>query len=336
MDKIPQIKTVVNKVNEIDNTYRNFQFEVLAGLNDTNVTCKENGCEFKFDFAKVYWNPRLGTEHERVVNLLKSGDVLYDIFAGVGPFSIPAVSKRRVDAVLANDLNPESYRYLIGNYTQNNKSKLKKKEQESRRFMVRTTKQSEPILPNSIKFDLASNFSGFNLDGCEFIQTKLKYHLIEINNYRVLNEMTDLIAESKFYALMNLPAMSIEFLHAFRGLYDTNEIELIEKNFKAEFLDQFRLNVFCYHFCKGDETELEKIKNSIKNEILGDSSLDIDSKYVRKVAPNKNMYCSMFKLGFKNFFMKKSSESNGLKNKISEVFDESDCYERENKIQKTE
>ncbi len=60
LEKIPNIKTVVNKLSEIDNTYRNFQFEVLAGIKDTLVEVKENGCLFRFDFANVYWNPRLG------------------------------------------------------------------------------------------------------------------------------------------------------------------------------------------------------------------------------------------------------------------------------------
>ena len=67
---MPTIKTVVNKLNGIDNTYRNFSLEILAGEKDTNVTVKENACLFKFDFANVYWNPRLGFEHERVVKLL--------------------------------------------------------------------------------------------------------------------------------------------------------------------------------------------------------------------------------------------------------------------------
>ena len=68
------------------------------------------------------------------MNLLQTDDVLYDVFAGVGPFSVPAVSKRGVSAVLANDLNPDSYRFLVDNYTRNNKSKTKKRQQDARRF----------------------------------------------------------------------------------------------------------------------------------------------------------------------------------------------------------
>lgn len=43
-------------MNEIDNTYRNFSFEVLAGIKDTSVECKENGCLFRFDFAVTNLN----------------------------------------------------------------------------------------------------------------------------------------------------------------------------------------------------------------------------------------------------------------------------------------
>lgn len=74
---------------------------------------RENGLSYEFDFSQVYWNPRLSTEHERVVDLLRPGDVVLDVFAGVGPFAIPAA--RRGCSVLANDLNPESHRWLLHN-----------------------------------------------------------------------------------------------------------------------------------------------------------------------------------------------------------------------------
>lgn len=74
---------------------------------------KENYVTYEFDFSKVYWNPRLCTEHLRIVDLLKPGDFLFDVFAGVGPFAIPAARKKCV--VFANDLNPESYKWLRHN-----------------------------------------------------------------------------------------------------------------------------------------------------------------------------------------------------------------------------
>ena len=64
IDKVPAAKTVVNKINIIDNTYRNFQMEVLAGEDNLVTIAKEHGLSFQMDFSKVYWNSRLSKYHE--------------------------------------------------------------------------------------------------------------------------------------------------------------------------------------------------------------------------------------------------------------------------------
>ena len=65
----------------------------------------------------MYWNPRLGTEHERLVKKFMPGEAICDIMAGVGPFAIPAGKKRVF--VWANDLNPDSYSSLINAVARN-------------------------------------------------------------------------------------------------------------------------------------------------------------------------------------------------------------------------
>lgn len=199
--------------------------------------------------------------------------------------------------------------------------------------MIQKTKKAEkPVLVSSMKFDPNQQFLGFNLDGREFITTKIKYHLIEMLNYQCLNDMHNTNGHSKFYVLMNLPAMSIEFLDAFRGLYDLKEVESIRNNLPADFINSFRLNIFCYHFCKGEDVELNKLKNLISVEIFSDEKLEIESKYVRKVAPNKNMYCSMFTIGFHHMFMPRSENAQGIKHRIEEIVE--GFYERDAKVQK--
>lgn len=113
LEKIKNAKTVVNKTDIIDNTYRNFKMEILCGENNLVTQVRENHCTFELDFATVYWNPRLSTEHERIILKLKPGDILYDVFAGIGPFAIPAC--KRKCSVLANDLNPEAHKWLVRN-----------------------------------------------------------------------------------------------------------------------------------------------------------------------------------------------------------------------------
>lgn len=181
LDKQPNCTTVINKCETIDNTFRNFQIEVLCGVPDFKVTVKENGSEFEFDFSTVYWNPRLSTEHERISKLLRRGDVLYDVFAGVGPFSIPAGKSKCT--VLANDLNPESFKWLQSN----------------------------------IKRNKVTNYvSAFNKDGKDFICNDIKADLIarwqdiQLKGYKI-------------HITMNLPAMAVEFLSSFRGLLNESE-----------------------------------------------------------------------------------------------------------------
>lgn len=82
----------------------------------------EADCKFTFDFTEVYWNSRLHTEHERLVELFKPEDVIADVFAGVGPFAVPAAKKGC--AVLGNDLNPNSAKYLAQNVEDNRVSSV--------------------------------------------------------------------------------------------------------------------------------------------------------------------------------------------------------------------
>jgi tRNA (guanine37-N1)-methyltransferase len=111
-DKNPSIRTVINKIDDVGthSEYRTFGYEVLAGEDDMNVELKEANCTFRFDYSKVYWNSRLQTEHERLVESFKPGEVVCDVMAGIGPFTVPAGKKGVF--VWANDLNPDSYASL--------------------------------------------------------------------------------------------------------------------------------------------------------------------------------------------------------------------------------
>lgn len=86
------------------------KFEVLAGENDMVTEVKQYGSTFKLDYSLVYWNSRLEHEHIRLVSQFQAGEVICDMFAGIGPFAIPAAQKGCI--VYANDLNPDSIHYL--------------------------------------------------------------------------------------------------------------------------------------------------------------------------------------------------------------------------------
>ncbi|KAG6488750.1 hypothetical protein ZIOFF_049999 [Zingiber officinale] len=106
----PRIRTVANKVGTITNQFRVPTFEVLAGIRDMVTEVKQYGATFRLDYSLVYWNSRLEHEHIRLISQFKRGEIICDMFAGIGPFSIPAAQKGCL--VFANDLNPHSASYL--------------------------------------------------------------------------------------------------------------------------------------------------------------------------------------------------------------------------------
>ncbi|XP_017543684.1 tRNA (guanine(37)-N1)-methyltransferase [Pygocentrus nattereri] len=240
IDKNPGVTCVVNKTNTIDSTYRNFQMEVLAGESNMVAKVRENGVFYEFDFSRVYWNPRLSTEHERIVSLLRRGDVVLDVFAGVGPFSIPAA--RRGCTVFANDLNPESYRWLQHN------TKLNKVEAK-----VTTS----------------------NLDGREFIRGPLRERLPELMK-----------GSAGIHIIMNLPALALEFLDAFRGLLGPEPDQGASCTVTLP-------QVHCYGFSKEDDPQRDVLDRA--EAALGVSLQERCSVHmVRNVAPNKEMMCVSF------------------------------------------
>ncbi|CAM9621756.1 unnamed protein product [Scytosiphon promiscuus] len=120
IDKNQRVTTVVNKVDTISTQFRTFPMEIVAGEPNTQVVVKESGCSFRFDFAKVYWNSRLQTEHARLIRVIgqqKPPAVVCDMMAGVGPFAVPLAKNGH--RVFANDLNPDSYRALRENGSRN-------------------------------------------------------------------------------------------------------------------------------------------------------------------------------------------------------------------------
>ena len=117
LSKNPHIRTVVNKVGNIQSEFRVFEMEVLAGEEILETEVKQRGISFLLDYSKVYWNSRLEGEHERLVASLLPSDEVWDMFAGIGPFAVPAALKGC--AVHANDLNPASSHYCTVNLQRN-------------------------------------------------------------------------------------------------------------------------------------------------------------------------------------------------------------------------
>ncbi len=115
LKSMKNIRIVLNKTEPLSGEYRVGGYEVLAGEGGTETVYREHGCIFKLDVSKVFFTPRLSAERIRVASLAKPGEVVCDLFAGIGPFSIIIAKKNPGVKVHACDINPHAYQYLVEN-----------------------------------------------------------------------------------------------------------------------------------------------------------------------------------------------------------------------------
>ena len=109
------MRTVLAKAGAVSGTYRLRELAVIAGEPKTTAIHKEHGCAYQVDAAKAYFSPRLSYEHNRVASLVQTGEIVVDLFAGVGPFAVLIAKKAPSAKVYAVDINPDAVELLKRN-----------------------------------------------------------------------------------------------------------------------------------------------------------------------------------------------------------------------------
>ena len=99
---------------------RTRDMEIIAGEKSTETVHKEFGLRFKVDVKKTYFSPRLANERKHVTELVKDGEIIVDMFAGVAPFSIMIAKYANPKIIYAFDKNKHAIRYAKDNVRINN------------------------------------------------------------------------------------------------------------------------------------------------------------------------------------------------------------------------
>jgi tRNA wybutosine-synthesizing protein 2 len=87
--------------------------EIIAGEN-TETIHRENGCLFKLDAMRIMFSMGNLAEKKRMSRLGK-GEVVVDMFAGIGYFSIPMAVHSKPRKIFAIEINPVAFGYLKEN-----------------------------------------------------------------------------------------------------------------------------------------------------------------------------------------------------------------------------
>ena len=105
LNEVKIAKSVFYQASAVEGDFRTRNLEILAGEDRTETEYKEFGCKFTVDVENAFFSPRLSTERERIANLVQDGEIVVNMFAGVGMFSI-MIAKKKKCTVYSIDINP--------------------------------------------------------------------------------------------------------------------------------------------------------------------------------------------------------------------------------------
>ena len=105
LKEVKIVKSVFYQASAVEGDFRTRDLEILAGEDKTETEYKEFGCRFIVDVENAFFSPRLSTERERIANLIQNGEIVNNMFGGVGMFSILAAKKKNC-TVYSLDINP--------------------------------------------------------------------------------------------------------------------------------------------------------------------------------------------------------------------------------------
>ncbi len=144
LENFPHFRVVAVRTGRIKNEERVGKIRIIAGEKRTETIHREYGCRYKLDLEKVYFTPRLSYEHNRVANLVRNGEVVLNMFSGIGAFSILIAKRVKNCKIFSVDINPYAIEYLRESILLNNV------QDKVIPILGDTARIKEPVLANRI------------------------------------------------------------------------------------------------------------------------------------------------------------------------------------------
>ncbi len=155
--KFPRIKTICIRTGKIKGKFRKPQIKVIASRvkRDKTLTIhKESGILYKLDIKKIMFAKGNINERHRIAKIARKDEIVLDMFAGIGYFSLPIAKK--VKKIYSIELNPESYKFLIENIKLNKINNIKAIKGDCSKVILKLNIKADRIimgfLPSPFKF----------------------------------------------------------------------------------------------------------------------------------------------------------------------------------------
>jgi tRNA wybutosine-synthesizing protein 2 len=109
--KVLGAKTVLRDVGGVKGKYREPVTKILLGK-ETETVHLENGIKYKLDARKIMFSSGNIDERIRMASVCEPGEMVADMFAGIGYFTLPIAVHSKPKKIYSYEINPLAYKYL--------------------------------------------------------------------------------------------------------------------------------------------------------------------------------------------------------------------------------
>ena len=116
LELLPFIKSVYLNSGIIHGQFREpVSIKFLAGEDNPIVVHKEHGVSYLFDITKIMFSKGNLNERRFLTTLVNDGEIIVDMFAGIGYFSLPIAKIAKPKKIYSIELNPVAFEFLVKN-----------------------------------------------------------------------------------------------------------------------------------------------------------------------------------------------------------------------------
>ncbi len=120
LEILPPIKTVYLHTGGISGQFREpSHVRFIAGEKKSVTRHVENGVIYEFDIEKIMFAKGNINERQYLPKLVQPGEIVVDMFAGIGYFSVPIAVHARPACIYSIEINPTSFGFLQKNIVNN-------------------------------------------------------------------------------------------------------------------------------------------------------------------------------------------------------------------------
>ncbi|CAZ84968.1 unnamed protein product [Tuber melanosporum] len=282
-DKEREVQTVFGEPEKVGGALElGLANEVLAGPENYRVELSHQGSSFTFHldqagFRDVYFDTKLATERQRLVDTFGLGECVADVYSGVGALSVAAAKRGAI--VFANERRDKVYQLLVENRRNNKvKKNLYLKSQAPARFVQQLVRKL---------FEKTVDYKPQKISKLgKLIKNPLK-------------KGDKNLPACVSHIVFSDPDQSLTHLECLRGIYTKRERLFANRGGSFWKLDFPFVHVYAYHKAPAEKKAdavndlLKKIGKRIGHDLRRGC---VQQAHFVKKGSEDNLYCITFKL----------------------------------------